>query len=125
MHEPDERSAASTPAYRWIGAARIRGNLGLTHVTWPLVAFTLNGSSLELGLRNRVLRWMSGAPPLTATAGGEEIFAASDRLGRMWVGIQHAGQEGYFYIEDIRPVLALLSQHGFGVSADVRKIPFV
>jgi hypothetical protein len=71
---------------RWVGAGKLRGRLGLVHASWPLVGLSLNGSSLEMRLRLRLLGAFFGARPLRieAGSGGTSSRLAGDSVATGW-----------------------------------------
>jgi hypothetical protein len=110
---------------RWIGTATMSGRLGLITVTVPLACLTLDGSTISLRLRPRLLQRILGVTTLSASqADGVEAFPV--RKPRDEKGIEIVMPHGawcYLGTRTREEVLAALAEAGFTVSWLERQAP--
>jgi len=118
-------SAPAGRTSRWTGTATMPGTLGSVTVAVPLACLTLDGSTISVRLRPRLLQRILGVATLSASpADGVEAFPL--RKPRDEKGIAILWPHGawcHFGTSAREEVLAALAEAGFKVSWLERQAP--
>ena len=110
---------------RWTGTAAMPGTLGLVIATVPLGRLTLDGRTVTLQLRPRLVEKILGVAELSVTPDdGVEVFATFKPRDDKGIGIHLPEGSWYYFGTSARgEVLSALVRVGFTVSLLERQAP--